>query len=127
MRTLWIGHLAIALAAVVAVVPASRAQAPGVQGPGKSAETGVQAEERQARQSPGSDTVVSVVEPIGRVSVGPELVNGEPIYVRRTTVRAGMTIVEVSTTPFAPIVPANEKTSGVEQLAGRPDQQPAGW
>jgi len=58
--------------------------------------------------------------PIGRVCVGPEVVDGEPIYVRRTTVSEGMTIVEVSTTPFMPV--SNE----VAGLIGRPDQ-PAGW
>ncbi len=131
MRTLRIGHLAIGLAAVVGVVPASLAQAPGVPGQGKAAGT--------------SDTVVYVAVPIGRVSVGPEFADGEPIYVRRTTVRAGMIIVEVSATPFPPVAPANEKPPvlgsngqpaalrsngeprGVEQLAARPDQEPAGW
>ena len=59
--------------------------------------------------------------PVGRVCVGPELVDGEPIYVRGTTVREGMRIVEVSTTPFMPVL-----APGVAELIVRPDQ-PAGW
>ena len=132
MRTLGIGNLAIGFAAIVAVVPAALAQASGIPGPGKPAGT-------------GSGTRVSAAVPIGRVSVGPEFANGEPIYVRRTTVRAGMTIVEVSTMPFPPVSPSNEKPPvvrsngkaaalrsngeppGAEQLTGRPDDQPAGW
>src|ERR671912_1693834 len=74
MRTLRIGHLAIGLAAVVGVVPAALAQAPEVPGPGKSAGTGIEAEERRTQQTPGSDPVVSVAVPMGRVSVGPEFV-----------------------------------------------------
>jgi hypothetical protein len=101
MRTLSIGHMAIGLAAVVAVVPAASAQEPGVPGDGKSAGTSV---------------------PIGKVRVGPGFADGEPIYVRRTTVRPGMTIVEVSTTPFMPVLPSKEQTAVVV----RPDQ-PASW
>ena len=101
MRTLSIGHMAIGLAAVAAVVPAASAQEPRVPGDGKSAGTSV---------------------PIGKVRVGAEFVEGEPIYVRRTTVRPGMTIVEVSTTPFMPVLASSEEPTRV----GRSDQ-PAGW
>ena len=101
MRALSIGHMAIGLAAVAAVVPAASAQEPRVPSDGKSAGTSA---------------------PIGKVRVGPEFADGEPIYVRRTTVRAGMTIVEVSTTLFMPVLRSNEAPPGV----GRPDQ-PAGW
>ena len=101
MRIAWIGFMAIGLAGVVGVVPAAFAQEPGVPGDSKSAGTSV---------------------PIGKVRVGSEFADGEPIYVRRTTVRPGMTIVEVSTTPFMPVLPPNEKPPGV----GRPDQ-PASW
>jgi hypothetical protein len=101
MRTLSIGHMAIGFAVVAAVVPAASAQEPGVPGAGKSAGTSV---------------------PIGKVRVGPEFVEGEPIYVRRTTVRPGMTIVEVSTTPFMPVLPSNQQAAAVV----RPDQ-PASW
>src|SRR5687768_7961778 len=83
MRT---GYMAIGLALVVAVVPASFAQAPKVVGHGKSAGTAIEAEQRQAQQRLGSDTGISLAVPIGRVSVGPEVEDGEPIYVRRTTV-----------------------------------------
>src|SRR5918993_4288109 len=89
MRTLRIGHLAIGLATVVGVVPPALAQAPEVPGLGRPAGSEIGAEERQTQQRPGSDTGVSVAVPMGRVSVGAEFVNGEPIFVRRTTVRAG--------------------------------------
>ena len=117
MRT---GYLAIGLAAVVGVVPASFAQDSRVLDHGKPAGTGIEAEERQS-QRPGSDTGVSVAVPIGRIWVGPEFVDGEPTYVRRMTVREGMTIVEVSTTPFMPVLP------GANELIGRSNEQPASW
>ena len=108
--------IAIGLAVPVIVVPASLAH-------GKSAETGTEAKERQTHQRPESNSGISIAEPTGRVSVGPESVGGEPVYVRRTTVREGMTIVEVSTTPFMPVLSSNEERRG---FIGRPDQ-PAGW
>jgi hypothetical protein len=100
--------IAFGLGAVVAVVPAAFAQSAG---------TGVNAEERQPRGTTG----ISLEVPIGRVSVGPAL-GGEPVYVRRTTVKEGMTIVEVSTTPFTPVLASNEGPP----VVGRSDQ-PAGW
>ena len=117
-----LGYMAIGLAVVVSVVPASFAQDPRVLEHCKSAGTGIEAEEPQTLQRPGSNTGVFVEVPIGRVCVGPESVDGEPIYVRRTTVREGMIIVEVSTTPFMPVLRSNK----VDGLIGRPDQ-PAGW
>lgn len=127
MRTLWIGYMAFGLAVVVAVVPASFAQDPQVLDHGKLAGTGVEAEERHThdemsaglRSEARQHTGVFVAVPIGKVWVGPESLDGEPSYVRRTTDK-GITIVEVSTTPFM------EVASGVDQLIGRPDQ-PAGW
>lgn len=101
MRTLSIGYVAIGLAVVAAVVPAASAEEPRVPGDGKSAGTSA---------------------PIGEVRAGPEFVKGEPIYVRRTTVRPGMTIVEVSTTPFMPVLASKEQAAAVV----RPDQ-PASW
>jgi hypothetical protein len=101
MRTLSIGYLAIGLAFGVAVVPAASAQEPRVPGDGKPAGTSV---------------------PTGKVRVGSDFVDGEPIYVRRTTVRPGMTVVEVSTTPFAPVLPAKQQAAVVV----RPDR-PASW
>ena len=107
--------VAIGLAVVVSGVPAAFAQDSRGSDQDKSAGT------RQTRQSPGSNKGISVAVPIGRVSVGPKSLDGEPIYVRRMTVRDGMTIVEVSTTPFTPVLASNEGAPGV-----RPDQ-PAGW
>jgi hypothetical protein len=113
-------YIAIGLAAVVGVVPASFAQ--NWRALGKPAGTGIGAEERQTHQRFGNNTGISLEVPIGRVSVGPDLVGGdEPIYVRRTTVSGGITIVEVSTTPFVAVLSSNKEPPGV-----RPDQ-PAGW
>ena len=120
MRT---GCMAIGLAAVVSVVPASFAQASPVLDHCKSAGTGIEAEERQTHQTPVSNTGVFVAVPIGRVCVGPEVVDGEPSYVRRIIAREGMAIVEVSTTPFMPDLSSSEEPPGV---IGRPDQ-PASW
>jgi hypothetical protein len=118
-----LAHMAIGLAVVVSGVPASLAQDSRVLDHCKSAGTETEAEERQTDQSSGSDTGVFVAVPIGRVCVGPETVDGEPSYVRRTTAKEGMAIVEVSTTPFMPVLASNET---VNQLIARPDQ-PAGW
>ena len=114
-------YMAIGLAVVVGVVPAAFAQDSRVVDHGKSAGTGVEAEERQ----PGSNRGISLAVPIGRVSVGPQFVDGEHIYVRRTTVREGMTIVEVSATRFMPVLRSNEEPRGVQSIV-RPDQ-PASW
>ena len=121
MRT--VGYMAIGLAVVVGVVPAAFAQDSRVLDHCKSAGTGIEAEEEQTHQRPGSNTGIFVAEPIGRVCVGPEVVDGEPSYVRRITAKEGMAIVEVSTTPFMPVLASNE---AVDQLIARPDQ-PAGW
>jgi len=120
LRRLWIGHMAIGLAAVVGVVPASFAQ--NWRALGRPAGTRIDAEQRQTRQGFATNSGISLEVPIGRVSVGPDLVGGdEPIYVRRTTVSGGITIVEVSTTPFVAVLSSNKEPPGV-----RPDQ-PAGW
>ena len=127
---LWIGHMAIGLAVVVGVAPASFAQAPRVLGHGKSAGTAIEAEERQThdemsdglRSEAREHTGISVAVPIGRVWVDPESLDGEPVYVRRIT--EGMAIVEVSTTPFMPVLASNGEPPGVAEL--RPDQ-PAPW
>ena len=102
------GSIVIVVAAVVAMVPASFAQAPRITGQGKSAGT------------------VSVAVPIGKVSVGPESLEGEPVYVRRTTVGAGMTVVEVSTTPFMPVPPSKQERAKADGSTVRPDR-PASW
>jgi hypothetical protein len=123
---LWIGHIAIGLAVAVSVVPAAFAQDPRVLGHGKSAGAGLEAEERQTHDEMsdglGSQarepTGVFVDVPIGRVWVDPEFLDGEPVYVRRIT--ESMAIVEVSTTPFMPVLGSNE-------AIGRPEEQPASW
>lgn len=104
--------IAIGFAALVSAVPPSFAQ---------SGETRAEAEERRTHSKAG----ISLAVPIGKVSVGPKSLDGEPVYVRRTTVGAGMTVVEVSTTPFMPVLASNEGSPGVQSIP-RSDQ-PAGW
>ena len=102
--------MAVGFAALVSGVPASFAQDSGVLDQGKPAGTGGKAG-------------ISIAVPIGKISVGAESLEGEPIYVRRSTVREGITVVEVSTTPFMPDPSSGQQ---VAQLVLRPDQ-PAGW
>jgi hypothetical protein len=116
--------LAIGIAVVVGVGPGVFAQEQ-VWGHDNSAVT-VDAKERQTHPRPGSNTGISLVVPIGSVSVGPRSLDGEHIHVRRMTVSGGMAIVEVSTTPFVPVVPANEGSRGAGRSIVRPDQ-PASW
>ena len=117
-----LGYVAIGLAIVAGVVPASPAQDSRLLERCKSAEPGIAAEEQQTQQGPGSGSRVVVVVPTGRVCVGPESVDGEYSYVRRTTAKEGMAVVEVSATPFMPVLASNE---GAPVIA-RTDQ-PAGW
>lgn len=127
MRTLWIGYMAIGVAVVVGVVPASFAQDSPVPDHDNSASTEAEAEKRQPREEmlDGPRSVAwqymgaFVAEPIGRFRVGPEFVDGETVYSLRTSVSQSITTVEVSTTPFEP--------SGVGELIGNPDEHPAGW
>jgi hypothetical protein len=123
LQARWIGHMAIALAVVVSVAPAAFAQDSRNLDHCKSAGTETKADERQAQEESGSNTGIVVAVPIGRVCVGPDVVDGEPSYVRRTTDGKGITIVEVSTTPFMPVLASNEGTAGG---VIRTDQ-PAGW
>ena len=116
-------YMAIGLALVVSGVPAAFAQDSRALDHGKSAGTGINSDKRQTRQGIASNRSISLAVPIGRVSVDSKVMDGEPIYVRRMTVREGMTIVEVSTTPFMPVLTANEEPRGVHV---RPDQ-PASW
>lgn len=120
LRRLCIANLAMGLAVLGSGVPASVVQVSHGPDPGKSAGTGIAAGERRTQQRFGNDTGVSLEVPIGRVSVGPGSLEGETVYVRRVTGTVGMTIVEVSTTPFTP------EASGVAQVIARPDQ-PAPW
>ena len=115
---------AIGLAALVAGVPAVAVEDSRAVDHGTSAGTGNEAEELQTLQGAGSNTPVFVAVPTGRVSVGHRLVDGEPVYVRRTKASGGMTVVEVSTAPFMPVSPANPAAAG--QLLVRSDQ-PASW
>ena len=114
--------MAIGLAAVVGGVPASFAQDSRVPDHGKSAGAEIATEEPQTHQTPGSNTGISLAVPVGRVSVGPKSLDGEPVYVRRTKGKEGMTIVEVSTTPFMPVLASNDGPPTVVRT-----DQPAGW
>jgi hypothetical protein len=129
LRRFWLGYAAIGITGVVSVVPASFAQEPQALGREKSTGTGNEADERQThvgmsdglRSEAWAHMGAFIVEPIGRFWVGPEFMDGEPVYILRTSVNQSITIVEVSTTPFMP------ETSGVGELIGKPDEQPAGW
>jgi hypothetical protein len=131
---LWIGNIAIGLAVAGAAVPASFAQSARVLS-GKPGTVGIEADERKTPDVlPEGPTPteqkragVSVAVPIGRISVGPEFVVGEPVYVRRTAAHEGMMIVEVSATPLEPVLGASEDHTGGRKLTGRPDEQPASW
>lgn len=118
-------RMAISLAAVVGLVPASLAQGSRGLDPGKSAGIRAATQQRQT-QTPGINGSVSLAVPTGRVWVGHGSVDGEPVYVRRMTVREGMTIVEASTTPFMPVLNSSQGAPGGGQLIARPDQ-PASW
>jgi len=125
----WIGYVAISLSALITVVPASLARDSLVFDQGKSAGTGIAAEERPRhdelsdglRLETPEHTGVFVAVPTGKVWVGPELVDGQPSYVRRTKGKEGMLIVEVSTTPFMDELP------GFEGSIPRPEALPASW
>jgi len=118
-------YVAIGLA-VVSGVPASSAQNSRGLDHCTSEAAAVEAQERQTQQATEGNAAISVEVPSGRVCVGPEFVGDEPVYVRRTSAGNGMTVVEVSTTPFMPVLGANEKPRGLFKLNVRPDQ-PAGW
>lgn len=132
VRRQWTGIVAIALTAVASVAPASFAQDARVLDQGKSAGAGMQADQRPAldglpdgvRPEAQAHPGVYIAVPIGKVRVGPEFVEGEPVYVRRTKVSAGMTIVEVSKTPFAPVL---GDSLGAVASTGIPADQPTGW
>jgi len=110
--------LALGLAVAVSGVPASLAQDSRVLDCKSAGTTKIEAE-RQMPQAAGGNSVISVDVPLGSVCVGPESVDGAPVYVRRTI--ESMAIIEVSTTPFETVLAANQPGS-----LGRPDQ-PAGW
>jgi len=112
--------LAFGLALLVGCAPAV-AQVSQASDQGNSAGARNEAKDRQRDQKPLGNKGISLAVPVGRVSVGPDFPEGAPVYVRRTTVREGMTVVEVSTTPFMPVLASNEKAPVV-----RPDQ-PASW
>ena len=109
--------MALGLAVVAGGVPASFAQDLRTLNPGKRA--GAAPEVHDGLRS-GSG--ISVDVPIGAVMVDPEQLDGESVYVRRTTGGGGVAVVEVSTTPFEPLLASND----VSGMLGRPDQ-PAGW
>ncbi len=131
----WIGIATIALTVVASLVPVSFAQDSKVLDHDQYAGSGIPAEQRQAHDELSSgvssetqaQTSVHIAEPVGRVRVGPEFVDGEPAYVRRTKIIAGMTIVEISRTPFTPVLANNQESSEGGASIGNPPDQPASW
>ena len=114
-------YLVIGLAAIAGAGPASLVQELRTLDHCKPASTEIEADEGRTDQRAGSSTGVFIAVPIGKVCVGPKAVDGGPSYVRRTTAKEGMAIVEVSATPFMPV-----ELAGVAASTGRTDQ-PAGW
>ena len=76
---------------------------------------------QQSEAETRTNAGISLAVPTGKIFVDPETLNGEPIYVRKTKAKEGMAIVEVSTTPFEPVLASGAAPPGV-----RPDQ-PASW
>lgn len=66
---------------------------------------------------------VAVAVPIGSVTIGPEFVGGERSFVRRVTMKAGVTVVELSATPF---LDAGQAADG-SGMTANPDALPAPW
>jgi len=94
---------------------------------GLAAVLGVPAALAQDQGKPAG-TGISVVVPTGKVSVSSQSVRGEPVFVRRTSAMGGMTIVEVSTTPFTPVASSAEQPAGAGRLISTSDAaQPASW
>ena len=115
--------MAIGIAVVVGDVPASSAQDSRVPDPGKPAGT---AKNRATHQGLDSSKGISLVVPTGKILVDHGSPGGEQIYVRRSTGKEGVTIVEVSTTPFMPVL-ASDKGVQVSSLSVVKPNQPAGW
>lgn len=127
------GVMAIAFALVLGGGPATFAQDSIAPHHGKPAAPGPTAEQRstQDEQYAGAGSEAAepagmyVAVPIGRVKVGPEFMDGEPVYVRRTRNSAGMTIVEGSTTPFMPDL--GWEASADYASINNPSMYPAPW
>lgn len=115
--------MAIGVAVVVGGASASLAQDLGAADQGKSAGT---ARSRQTHQGLDGSKGISLVVPSGKISVDHRSPGGEQIYVRRSTGKEGVTIVEVSTTPFMPVLASNDGVQVSSLSVIRPDQ-PAGW
>ena len=119
-----LGYVTISLAVLAGIVPAAFAEDSRVLDHFNAAGTAaVETPEPQTHPQPDGGTRVEVAVPIGKVCVGPDSVAGDASYVRRTKAKEGMAIVEVSTTPFMPVLASND---AVSQMIARPDQ-PAGW
>ena len=110
------GSIAIGLAALVGSAHPCLGQAPQALVGNQSAVAKLDAKEPQMGSIGKSGVFVAV--PTGKAWIGPEVVDGEPRYARRVKVTEGMTMVEVSTAPFAQLH---------EGPLARPDKQPASW
>jgi hypothetical protein len=118
---------AFGLAAAFAMVQSANAQPLRNSDHGRSAGTGIGVDGASISMSDGLSVDaapqmgVFVAQPVGRVWIDPESVDGMPSYVRRTKGKGGMSIVEVSATPFMDEVP------GVGGVKARPEELPAPW
>lgn len=133
-RFLRAGSMAFGLI-VLGAAPVAFAQVTKSAGPasptGTAIETG-QGQTDPARpdrsRSDALDTpVITIAVPVGHVRVGPEFVEGEQGYMRRTAARDGMTVLEFSTTPFVPMLQLAGQSTGLGGSGGRPEELPASW
>lgn len=113
---------AISLAVAVSAVPAWLAQDPTGSDQSNPAGTANQTGERQTHRELRSGAGISLVIPTGKIFVGAGPASGGSVYERRTT-DDGITIVEVSATPFMPVL----QSSGAPTAPTYRADQPAGW
>lgn len=66
---------------------------------------------------------VAVAVPIGSVTIGPEFVGGVRSFVRRVTMKTGVTVVELSATPFLDDGQAADGSA----MTANPAALPAPW
>ena len=112
-------------AALAAIAPPPTPTAPDLPVTGGPVDIGRSSAAARLGEGLKSGTGISLAVPTGKLSVGQPSAQAQPVYVRRTTGAEGITVVEVSTTPFAPLVPA-QGGSNSTRIVLRPDQ-PASW
>ena len=111
-------------AALAAIAPPPTTTAPDLPVPGGPVDTGRLPAAARLGEGLKSGTGITVAVPTGKLWVGQPSTQSQPVYVRRIKGAEGITVVEVSTTPFAPLVA--QGGTGSARIVLKPDQ-PAGW